>query len=186
MAQHDRRRARPNLVVSGGAEDATDSGLDAKGLKVIPGNELDIEAFGVAVDGHGLASVVRARDGFECGRLSQILAKGIRNDALTIVIAEIRTVGPDHYETRRIFHGQQAQQELIEQREDGGVRADADGECGDRDGCEKGIEAELASAVANVAPETFEPVERLGLVAIFVMHGEIAELAACGRGGVAA
>jgi hypothetical protein len=81
---------------------------------------------------------------------------------------------------RWVFYGEQAQDELIEQRENGGVCADADGERGDRDRGEKRIAAKLARAVANVSPESFEPIYGSRFVAIFVMDGQIPELAARG------
>ena len=52
-----------------------------------------------------------------------------------------------------VFHGQASQEDLIQQREDGGVRADAERQRADDDGREPGRPGQGPNGVADVAPE---------------------------------
>ena len=62
----------------------------------------------------------------------------------------LRNLFGDLHETIRIFVGQRAQQDRVDDAKDGGVGADAEGERDDRHGREAGVLRQHAQAVSHV------------------------------------
>ena len=66
----------------------------------------------------------------------------------------------------------------MEQREHGGVRANADRKREDRGDRENRLLDERAQAVTDVGEERFEPDEQIALADVLVLHGVVAEATA--------
>jgi hypothetical protein len=71
----------------------------------------------------------------------------------------VRTGRPDHDELLGIADGEEAEDELIKEGEDGGIGADSQGERGDSDDGEEGRPAEVAEGEADIGENS----EHMGL-----------------------
>jgi hypothetical protein len=77
-----------------------------------------------------------------------------------LAIALFRGVrAPDHYEAARVAIRERLEQHAVDDREDGGVGADPQRKCRDREDREHGIAQEHANGVARVGDEG-RPVHR--------------------------
>src|SRR5690348_1705450 len=88
-----------------------------------------------------------------------------------------------HDKLRRVAHRQRTEDHRVDQAEDRRIGADAEGQRQDRYGCEPGVAAELAEAVAQILDQGFEPLEAPGGAHLFLDLRGVAEGAACGVGG---
>ncbi len=86
-------------------------------------------------------------------------------------------------ETRRIADRQRLQQDRVEQREDGRVRADAERERQHRDGRERRMPRERAQRVADIARERIHPANQPRLARVFDHQRRIPHLAPRGEHG---
>jgi hypothetical protein len=57
--------------------------------------------------------------------LLEILVHRVRCPAIAPVAPHVRSGGPDHHELLGIFHREQAEHQLVDQRKNGGIGADA-------------------------------------------------------------
>ena len=122
-----------DAVVLFGGKDAAQGRPHAQGLEVIARDQLSGGAFGLAAESDRGIGLVAAEDRGKSRRaLLEILVHGVGGHAHPAVAAHVRTGGPDHHKLLGIAHGQEAQQELVHQGEDGGIGADAQGQRGHR------------------------------------------------------
>ena len=91
--------------------------------------------------------------GERLGLLLQVLIERIRVHPRAHVAAHVRALLVEHDQLVRARDRQLAQQDLIDEREDGGVGADAERERQDRDGREQGTAAESAERQAQVGQD---------------------------------
>jgi hypothetical protein len=126
-----------DLVVGFGGEDASYCGDNSEGLEIIAGDEFCGDALRGSVERDVGRCVEAAEYGFKgVGAALEILVHGVGGGARTGVVAEVRGGGPDHDETGGVFDGEQAEDELVEECEDGCVCSDAQGKREDRYGGE--------------------------------------------------
>jgi hypothetical protein len=85
----------------------------------------------------------------------------------------------DHHELVAVWVRQRPQQELIDDREDGGVAADAEGQRQDHGERKAWAEPETTSGVSDVSRDIFCKVHRASLHQLLLDLRDTAKLAAC-------
>ena len=172
VAEH-RDRAVAALAIVVGADDAPDGRADAEHLEERARHELARHALGLALDAdvHGEAPAgeeagedlrrrrrvrhrpARARQ--PRGRVDEAVPEVFVHRERQHVAARIAAVvvarAAEQHELLGLSHGDRAQQHFVDQREDGGVRADAQGDRQQRDRREKRGAAEAADGVSQIA-----------------------------------
>ena len=164
--------ALEHLVVFLRVEHAAERRLDAKHREVVAGDQLGVDPLGLVVDAHrrgheAAAEHLRQR----LGLLLQILVERVRVHARAHVAAHVRALLVEHHQLVGGVNGQLAQQELVDQREDRGVGADAERQGEDGDGGKQ-------RAAAKAAERQAEVVQKGG-------HEHLTEFRAPGLAGVA-
>ena len=84
----------------------------------------------------------------------EILVQGVGVHSQAVIVAGVRGLLVQHDETAGIFHRQQTHHKLIEDCEDGGVRADSERERQDRDACEQRAPRQCAEGELQVGQES--------------------------------
>lgn len=155
VAEDDDGVALVDLVVFLGIEDAARGGLHTEGSEEIAGNEFGVDAFGFVAGRDGEGGGEAAEDFREGLRLfAAVLAVGIGTGVGAAVVAHVWAGRGDEDELFGVLDGQQAKHELIEEGEDGGISADAEGEREYGNNCKDGGAAERAEGVAKVTDNT--------------------------------
>ena len=90
----------------------------------------------------------------------------------------------DQHETAGVLDGQRAQHEAVDQGEDRGVRADAEGERQDGNGRHDGRGAEGPNREAQVSPETLDEAHTERISILFLDLIETAEFEPCPADGL--
>ncbi len=85
--------------------------------------------------------------------VAEILVHGVGNRVGAGIAAIVRTAGGEKDELLGIAHRQELKNQLIDQREDGGIGADSQGEREHCDGSEQGRFAQGAKGVAQILNE---------------------------------
>ena len=146
----------PPGVSSSGSEVTPEHGVDAEEREEVGGDRRHVDALGLAAvrrgEGAGGADERRARAG----------GKGVEQLAALLVVAEVSgrdgrqrlvadaEVDPDIGQPVRIPVGQRLHQHAVDDAEDGGGRADAEGEREDGDGGEAGRPRERPNGVLQI------------------------------------
>ncbi len=139
------------LIVLVGAEHAADGRLHAQHREVVAGDDLGLHALGLLADADGSrheppAQGVRER----LSALLKILEDRIRVHPRPGVAAHVIRVLVDHHELVGRGHVEPPKQELIQERENRRVRADAERERQDGDGGKEGRSTQAAERQTEV------------------------------------
>ncbi len=179
VAQDDGRMPAIRPIVRFRRKHPSDCGSDPERLKEVARDELRADPFRAVVDCHRRRRLGSAEDeGEGFGVALEVLIHRVRRRARPDVAAEVGEGRPDHDEALGLAHRQQAEHELIEQREDRRRRANAERKRQQRDGRERRVHAQLPRAVAHVAPQRVEPANRLHFPPVLLQHRRIPELPA--------
>jgi hypothetical protein len=146
-----RRRRRHHIV--GRGEQSAGGGFEAEQAVVAAGDEIGGDELLFAVDDHRLAGdhlSERSRNGFHV--VAELLEQGKGDDAWTTVEKACDLDEPVRFADR-----QRAQHHRVDQREDGGVGADAERKGQDRDGSEPWRPSQRAHRVTQIGCEIVEP-----------------------------
>ena len=134
VADHDRWVTLVDLIVFLRIEDASRRRSHAEHREVVARHHLDVDALGLVVDrDRGVGQPARQHFAERLGALLVLLVDRIGVHARAHVAAAVRARLIQHHQLVRVLHRQLAQQDLVDQREDRGVRADAERERQDRD-----------------------------------------------------
>ena len=148
----DRVAALHKIVLR--VEDAAQGGAHAQDREVIAGDEFARDQFGPAFVSQAEAVAEAAEHSLEdLVLVAEILVHGIGNRVAAGVASVVRSARREQHQLFRVAHRQQLQDQLIDQREDGGIGADSQGEREHRDGREQGRFAQGAERVAQVLNE---------------------------------
>ena len=151
VAQHHDRVALEDLVVLLRVEDAAQRRGHAEHGEVVARHQLGVEPLGLVVDAHrGLDQAAGQHLAQRFGALLVLPVDGVRLLADPHVVAGVRPLLVEHHQALGVAHRQLAQQDLVDQREDRGVGADAEGQREDRDRGEERAAAEAAQRQAEV------------------------------------
>ena len=132
-----------HVVVLGGAEDAAECGFHTEHREVVARHHLRHHPLGLLVHAERGRHQPAAQDiGQRLGLPLQVLVERIRVHPGPQVAAHVRPLLVQHHELFRGFHGELAQQELVDQREDRGVGPNPESQREDRNGREQGVAAE--------------------------------------------
>src|SRR6266446_1458296 len=82
---------------------------------------------------------------------------------------------PDHHQAAWIVVRKRAKKNGVDDREDCGVRADAEGESQDGDGGEAGAALQHAERVTEIASSDVQPANDVGVASVFFEEGGVAE-----------
>ncbi len=137
-------------------ERAAERGRDTQQIEVISGNQLPADALhltaiadakrGVMISQHAAKNLIAS---------TQIPIHWIGERVIAHGGAVEFSLPVQEHQPIRIFHRQCPQQHLIQQAEDGGIRADPEGQREHRGGRESRASAELADGVAQILPDSF-------------------------------
>ena len=118
---------RGGVVV--GSDGAADGGGHAQHVEIRPGDQFARRAFGLPLEAHADRRVNAAEDSTEhlVSRL-EVLVHRVGERVCATVIAVVVAVAVQQHKFARALHRQHAQHELIDEREDGRVGANAEGE----------------------------------------------------------
>ena len=143
IAEDGERVAAGDAVVVG-REYAADCRLHAEDVEVVAGDQLGAAALGLAL--HGEARVegrTREDAGDVGGAVAQALVHWIGEGFGVVAVAGdaagFRSRGVEDHDFVGILYGEAAEEDLIHQRKDGGVGADAERQRDDGNGGEAGI-----------------------------------------------
>ena len=168
------------VVVVG--EGAADESTDAEGGEVGAGDELDIHRLGTVATGDDAVDGVGAAEDGSGAAEDGVIFLQIAIEGIGIEIGVCPVVGDaaidavtEHDKLRGLLHGKIAEQDCIEEAEDGGVSADAEGEREQGDGGERGTAEQGAHAVGDILEEAFEPFPTPGEMSLLVNQCGIAE-----------
>ena len=94
--------------------------------EVIPRHQLAVDDLRPPVDSDRHAKSIAAHDGAEdLVAVADVLVHRIREGVAAVVAAVVASASGEYDDGLRVLHGKQAQNQLIDQREDGGIGADA-------------------------------------------------------------
>ncbi len=157
VIEDDVRMPAGDLIVFG-SEDASHSGNNAESGEVGAGDEFDGNAFRLLAEGKARGSGKAAEHiGEDFVVITKITEHGMGDGVATPVAAVVAAAHGEQDELLGIFHGEKAQQDLVEEREDGGVCANAESECEDSYGSKTGSADKHAEGVLEVAKDGVEP-----------------------------
>ena len=140
-----------DLVVFPRAEDPPDGGVHAQHREKVPGDHFGFQTLGLVVDAHrGLRQPAAQHLGQRLGALLILLINGIGVHPRSHVAAVVCALLVQHHQLVRSRHRQLAQQNLIDQREDRGVGADAQCQRQDRHNGEQRAAEEPAHGKPDV------------------------------------
>src|SRR5205814_867915 len=140
------------------SEDAPHSGGDAESGEVGAGNEFHGDAFGLLADGKAGGSREAAKHvGEDIVVVAKISEHGMGNGVAAPVVAIVPSSHGEEDELLRSLDGQEAQQNLVEEGENGGVCADAEGQSQNGHGREARSASEHAEGVLQVAQDGVKP-----------------------------
>ncbi len=151
VVTQDRHRISARRLVVVWRQRAADVRADGEDVEVVPGHELTADALRLSV-GHQRERRGKAcDDAAEHRRLiAEVAVHRVREGAV-VERASLKCAGSvEDHELLRISYGQQAEQQLIGERENRRVRADAERDRQDHDERERRRLQERASRVANV------------------------------------
>ena len=133
VADHDDGVALVDLVVFLRVEHAAGGRRDAEHREVVARDHLDVDALGLVVDGDRRIGQP-AREDFAkgLGPLLILLVDRVGVHPRAHVAAAVRARLVEHHQLVRVLDRQLAEQDLVDQREDRGVGADAKRERQDR------------------------------------------------------
>jgi hypothetical protein len=99
----------------------------------------------------------------------EVAADRVRHEVVGAAVVRERAALPvEEDETLRLSHGQEAEEDLVHEGEEGRAGPDADGERRDRGGGEPGTSGEAARGVARVADRILQPAPDPGLSHVFL------------------
>ena len=151
VAEYDNRMALVDLIVLLRAEHASDGRLHPEHREVVARHHLGVEPFGLVVDADRHFRQPAAQHlAQRFGLLLELLIHRIRMHPLSHVAAVVRALLVEHDELIRSSDRQLAQDHLIDQREDGRVRADTQRQRQDRDDGEQRAPEQAADSEADV------------------------------------
>jgi hypothetical protein len=131
VAQHDRRMTLVDAIVFLRREHPPDGRAHPQGLEEVAGHEFRVDPLRLPAEAEGNIDAAAAEHaGERLGPLLEILVHRVGRHARSPIASYVRPGGPDHDELFGLRHGQEAEHQLIDQGEDGGVGADAKGERG--------------------------------------------------------
>ncbi len=141
------------VVVFG--EGAADGGADAEDGEVSAGDELGGDTLGFAVEAEtGFIGEAAEHAGEDGVVVAEVVVHGPGDGVAAPVASVVVAVAGEEDETLRLLDGEEAEEDLIEEAEDGGVGSDAEGERGDGDGGEDGGFGEGAEGEAEIADQS--------------------------------
>ena len=173
VAQHG-DRAAASLAIVVRCDDASHRGADAEHLEVRAGDELARHTLGLAVhadvhrdrtpgeqpgeDGGGPGAVghcqADAREGRGRAAIDEVVAEIFVHRERQHVAARVAAVvvprAVEEDELLGVFHREAPQEHLVDEREDGGIGADAEGDRHERDAREQRRSGEPAESVSKV------------------------------------
>src|ERR1019366_4829028 len=151
VAQDDGGMAFVDAIVLLGREHPADGGAHAERLEVVAGYEFGVDSLGLTAEAEGNGGAEAAEHAGERLRLFlEILVHRVRRHARSAIASYVRPGGPDHDELFGLRHGQEAQHQLIDQGEDGGVGADAEGQRGHGDQGEQRAARQAAQGESEI------------------------------------
>ena len=129
----------PGVLSSSGVKTRPEGRANAEHRKVSSGDEFAVHALSLSVGAD-------AQRGFPAAEhsakdlvvIAEILVHGIGDLVAAIVAAVVLPAAPQQHKLLRILDREQAQEELVDQRENSGIGADAQGQRKHRDGNEDG------------------------------------------------
>jgi hypothetical protein len=129
VAEHDDRMPAIHLIVFLGVEHPPEGRSDAEHREVVARDELGLDALGVVVDANrGRHQPPAQHLGERLTALLQVLIERVRVHAGAHVAPAVRSLLVEHDELVGILDRELAEEQLIEQREDGGIGPDAERE----------------------------------------------------------
>ena len=151
VAQHDDRMAPVDLIVFLRVEDASRRRSHAEHGEEVARHHLGVHALGLVLDADGRGHEPAGDHlGQRLGALLVLLINRIRVHARAHVAAVVRPLLVEHHQFIGVLHGQPTQQDLIDERVDSGVRADAERQRQDRDDREQRAAAQPAQRHTEV------------------------------------
>jgi hypothetical protein len=141
-----------DLIVLLRVENSSNRRLHSEHRKIVAGNHLGQDAFRLVVDADGGTDQSAAQHlGERLGALLKVLVHGIRMHPCTHVAAVVCALLIEHHQPLGLPDGQLPQQDLVEQRENGRIGADAEGEGEDRHRREERVAAQTADGQTKVS-----------------------------------
>ena len=135
-----------------GSEDTTEIRIKAEGGEVVAGDQLKINAFSLTVEREAAGeSKTGEHVGEDIVVSSEIAEHGMRDGVAAPIAAVVAAVHGEEDEFLGILDGEKAEEDLIEESENGGVSADAKGESEDGNYSEAGGAGEGAQGVLKIA-----------------------------------
>jgi hypothetical protein len=151
VAEYHNRMALVDLIVLLGAEHAPDGRLHPEQREVVARHHFGVEQFGLVVDADRHFRQPAAQYFAQgLGLPLELLIHRIRMHPLSHVAAVVRALLVEHDELIRSSDRKLAQDHLIDQREDGRVRANTQRQRQDRDDGEQGASEQASDSEADV------------------------------------
>jgi len=156
-----------------GSEDAPHGRDDAKSGEVGAGNEFHEDAFRLLAKGKARRSGKPAKHiGEHFVVIAKITEHRMRNGVATPVAAVMAALHGEKHELLWILDRKEAQEDLVEQAEDGSIGADTEGKSQDGDSSKAGSAGERAVGVFQIAKYRVEPADERqvasGIIGSFV------------------
>ena len=143
-----------NPIVLFRIEHPADGRFHAEHREVIAGHHFGLDALGLVVDtDRGRHQPPAQHFGQRLGLLLEVLIERIRMHPRAHIAAVVTALLVQHHELVRGADGQLAQQNLVDQREDRGIGADAQGERQDRDNREERASAQTTEGQSEVGED---------------------------------
>ncbi len=151
--------AAGDYIVRGG-EDASEGGDNAESGKVGAGNQFHRHTFGLLAEGKARGIGKAAEHvGEDLVVLAEIAEHRMGDGVASPVAAVVAPFHGEQDELLGILDGEETEENLVEEGEDGGVGADAESQGEDGYGGEAGSAGEHAEGVLEVAKDDVEPAD---------------------------
>ena len=182
-AQHGHRAGFGGVVF--GSNQASDRRFDSEHVEEAAVNILDIDVLPFrGVSAQGCSELDRGRKSDQSRQYVIVVSQVLVDFEVSAVEAWVgRELVEQLDKPPRVAHGKRAQQQGVEQAENGGVGADAESQRENRDGGEGGRATHRSQAVADVLPEPVERIPAPHFAGELLDVGAVAELAADGAFG---